>query len=41
VDQWVLPDTQLAEPRLVASGPPRVVADAVLMAALPAALGEA
>lgn len=38
VDQWVLLDTRMAEPRLVASGPPRMVADAGLMAAMPAPL---
>ncbi len=38
VDQWVLLDTQMAEPRLVASGPPRVVADGALMALMPAPL---
>ena len=38
VDQWVLLDTQLAEPRLVASGPPAAVAEPALLAALPAVL---
>ncbi len=38
VDQWVVLDTQMAEPRLVASGPPRMIADAALWAALPGAL---
>ena len=37
-DHWVILDTQAAEPRLVASGPPRVVADPALLAALPAVL---
>lgn len=38
VDRWMLLDTQLAEPRLVASGPPREVAAPELLAALPAPL---
>ena len=38
VDQYVLLDTQLAEPRLVLSGPPRMVADLDLLGALPEAL---
>jgi predicted ABC-type ATPase len=37
-DAWRVLDTQLAEPRLVASGPPTVVADVALVLALPAAL---
>jgi len=37
-DQWVVLDTQMAEPRLVASGPPRSVAEPALLAALPAVL---
>lgn len=38
VDHYILLDTQFAEPHLVASGPPRVVADPALLAALPAVL---
>jgi hypothetical protein len=34
-------DTRLAEPRLVASGPPPAVPDAALFAALPAVLRDA
>lgn len=34
-DDWRILDTQLAEPRLVASGPPLSVADPALLAALP------
>jgi predicted ABC-type ATPase len=34
-DDWRILDTQLAEPRLVASGPPPAVADPALLAALP------
>jgi predicted ABC-type ATPase len=37
-DTWRILDTRLAEPRLVASGPPRAVADAGLVDALPEAL---
>lgn len=37
-DTWRVLDTQLAEPRLVASGPPAAVADPALLAALPEAL---
>lgn len=40
-DLWRILDTQLAEPRLVASGPPAAVADPALAAALPAPLREA
>lgn len=40
-DLWRVLDTQMAEPRLVASGPPAAVADAVLLAALPPALRHA
>ena len=37
-DHWVILDTQGAEPRLVASGPPQVVAEPALLAALPTLL---
>jgi predicted ABC-type ATPase len=37
-DLWRILDTQLAEPRLVASGPPGGIADAALHALLPAPL---
>jgi predicted ABC-type ATPase len=37
-DLWRILDTQLAEPRLVASGPPASVADPPLLAALPETL---
>ncbi len=37
-DLWRILDTQLAEPRLVASGPPAAIADPALAAGLPAAL---
>ena len=37
-DLWRILDTQLAEPRLVASGPPGAIADAALHALLPASL---
>lgn len=40
-DLWRILDTQRAEPRLVASGPPLSVAEPTLLAALPAALREA
>jgi predicted ABC-type ATPase len=40
-DLWRILDTQRAEPRLVASGPPLSVAEPALLAALPAALREA
>jgi predicted ABC-type ATPase len=39
-DAWRILDTRLAEPRLVASGPPGTIADPALHAALPAALRE-
>ena len=38
VDHYVILDTQLGEPRPVLSGPPRSVADAALLAGLPAVL---
>lgn len=34
-DHWVVLDTQMAEPRLAASGPPTAIADRALAAALP------
>ena len=37
-DLWRILDTQLAEPRLVAAGPPGAIADAALHAQLPAPL---
>ena len=37
-DLWRILDTQLAEPRLVASGPPGAIADAALHALLPVSL---
>jgi predicted ABC-type ATPase len=37
-DLWRVLDTRLAEPRLVASGPPLAIADAELLAALPETL---
>jgi predicted ABC-type ATPase len=37
-DLWRILDTQMAEPRLVASGPPGAIADAALHAGLPAPL---
>jgi predicted ABC-type ATPase len=37
-DAWRVLDTRLAEPRLVATGPPPTVADAALFAALPGVL---
>ena len=40
-DLWRILDTQLAEPRLVASGPPGGIADAALHALLPAPLRAA
>jgi predicted ABC-type ATPase len=40
-DLWRILDTQLAEPRLVAFGPPPSIADAALLAALPVALRAA
>jgi predicted ABC-type ATPase len=39
-DLWRILDTQLAEPRLVASGPPTAIADPALLATLPAPLRE-
>jgi predicted ABC-type ATPase len=40
-DLWRILDTQLAEPRLVASGPPAAIADPALLAGLPAPLRQA
>ncbi|MGK7869701.1 AAA family ATPase [Falsiroseomonas sp. E2-1-a20] len=37
-DLWRVLDTQMAEPRLVAAGPPPAIADAALLAGLPDAL---
>jgi predicted ABC-type ATPase len=39
-DRWRILDTQLAEPRLVAAGPPAAIADPALFASLPAALRQ-
>jgi predicted ABC-type ATPase len=40
-DLWRILDTQLSEPRLVASGPPTAIADPALLTGLPAPLRQA